>query len=468
MEVDKLKYKGITEIELTNVATGETELIRDDNMITNAVAKIFSGNIEGMLYYLGSSGTSFTNNILPICKNAIGGILLFTDPLIEDENNIYAPSDNPCVGYASIDVNATSNVMRGSLNPTESMNLDRGYKFVWDFTTSQANGTISAVALTHKYAGIGYFGDSYNASNKVLQMKFISSSLSGSIANRYIDAVEVNFNENHFYSISMNVDNEICINKVRKCFYEVGLKFTLSEDGDYILDTQVIHPTIFIRTSGSSINCDFYDGQDGYWYGFMVPSNSSGDAVVKWIKISKLDYSFTEGTWTFSNVTFYQVGQRGTSATSPYRYIYSVLRNGYLYVMHYSKTGVYKINVNNSADITWIPFGFTSNMYSAADYSSTYMFLWNDRIMGSDYIINSDDSIIKTTNNNPLNRCCTPLFQEGVYALSFGKNSSSGYSVYKTLWLMTPYLATINNLGSSVIKTADKTMKITYTIMESD
>ena len=40
------------------------------------------------------------------------------------------------------------------------------------------------------------------------------------------------------------------------------------------------------------------------------------------------------------------------------------------------------------------------------------------------------------------------------------------YTVYKELYLYTPYLATINNLGTPVIKTADKTMKITYTITE--
>lgn len=42
----------------------------------------------------------------------------------------------------------------------------------------------------------------------------------------------------------------------------------------------------------------------------------------------------------------------------------------------------------------------------------------------------------------------------------------SDYVLYKELYLYTPYLATINNLGTPVIKTADKTMKITYTITE--
>ena len=45
--------------------------------------------------------------------------------------------------------------------------------------------------------------------------------------------------------------------------------------------------------------------------------------------------------------------------------------------------------------------------------------------------------------------------------------SYSGYYFYKDLYLYTPYLATINNLATPVIKTADKTMKITYTLMET-
>ena len=40
-------------------------------------------------------------------------------------------------------------------------------------------------------------------------------------------------------------------------------------------------------------------------------------------------------------------------------------------------------------------------------------------------------------------------------------------TVYKTLWLVSPYIASINNLSTSVIKTADKTMKITYTVEEA-
>lgn len=54
----------------------------------------------------------------------------------------------------------------------------------------------------------------------------------------------------------------------------------------------------------------------------------------------------------------------------------------------------------------------------------------------------------------------TYMLREWVY-------NHNRYCNYKELFLYTPYLATINNLASPVIKTADKTMKITYTLTET-
>lgn len=466
-----MAIKGKAEIVLTNVHTGEVEVIREENMVTNVIQEIFSHNIEGMLFCVQGQGTtSFTDYILPLCKNAIGGIILFQDALTEDADNIYAPSDNHVTGYASNDVNSTANVMRGSLNLTESTKLDNGYKFVWDFSTSQGNGTISALALTHKYGGIGYFGDTYNMSNKLLQMKNVSYGQSGVVANRYIDTVEVNFEGNYFYSISMNTAGEILINKIRKCFRQIGLNFSLREDGDKLLETQTIVPTTFINPYATSNYgyYDFYDGEDGYWYGFLAPSNSSGNATLKWIKIKKADFSFSEGVWTLEKTLLYQLGYHNSYGNQPYRNVQSVMRNGYLYAMHYNRTGVYKINANNGADITYIPFGFTSNFSGGNNYGYTQMWKVGDRIIGSDFNLLVDDTVIRTANWPEFNYVCTPMFRYGPYGLTFGRYSYNSMSVYKGLWLITPYLATINNLSTSVIKTADKTMKITYTVTETE
>lgn len=460
-----MQIKGKAVIELKDTRTGEVEIMEEENMVTNAVQRLFSDNIEGMFFNVGGSGgADWSDYHLPICPNAIGGILLFSDALVEDENNIYAPSANHCVGYASNNANPTANVMRGSLNLTESGKIDRGYKFVWDFATSQGNGTISAVALTHKRGGIGYYGDTYDAGNRWIQMKNTSVGLDGVDANRIIDVVEVNFEGNYIVAISRKSSNEIVVTKSRKCFRDIGLLFNLQENTTEILDEQVLVPETFI----GSDYFDFHDGEDGYWYGFMGDSNSGGNATVRWLKIKKSDYSFSEGTWTLNNVHTQSMGYRSGYGGWPNRSVYHAVMNGYLYLMSYEKTGVYKVNLNNPADVTLLKFGFTSNYSGGNNYGTVQMWRMGDRVAGSDFIINSDDTVQKTVNNRDLNCICTPIFPYGPYGMSFGRYFYSSMSVYKTLWVLTPYLATINNLATSVIKTADKTMKITYTLTETD
>lgn len=464
-----MKLKGKARIELTDVNTGEVQVVEEENMVTNAVAGLFSHNIEGLLFNIGNSaGSNWSDYHLPVCPNAIGGILLFSEALEEDADNIYPPSDNACIGYASNDVNSTENVMRGSLNLTESGRIDRGYRFVWDFTTSQANGIISAVALTHKMGGIGFFGDTYDAGSRWLRMKDIGTVTNAGEANYYTDVVEINFDGNYMYSISVNTETEIIITKIRKCFRQIGLNFSLLNTDDEVLETQTITPSDFFSTNKSGY-ADFIDGEDGYWYGFAGSGNPSGNATVKWIRIDKSDHSYTEGTWTFEGATLYSCGQRGGYGTSPSRSVYTVIRNGYVYFMHYQKTGVYKVKLDNSADITFIPFGFTSKFSGNSNYGTTYVWKWGDRIMGSDFIINVDDSIVHTANNNAFSYACTPMFQYGPYGFVLGRCLYYGnYSIYKGLWVVTPYLASINNLDTAVIKTADRTMKITYTITETE
>ncbi len=219
--------KGITEIELTDVRTGEKEKYTETNLVTNAIADFFSHNIDGMLFTINGNTSDLYGNMLPLCPNGIGGILLFSDTIEEDPDKYYAPSANPCVGYASNDVNATTNIMRGSMNLTETKRLDNGYRFVWDFTTSQANGTISCVALTRKWAGLAYMGDTYNGTNFVWVMRSRSANSSGQARTAHINAVEIYPENNFLWTIGLNTSNELVIQKVRASFTAVGLNDTM-------------------------------------------------------------------------------------------------------------------------------------------------------------------------------------------------------------------------------------------------
>ena len=168
-----MKLKGTAVIELTDVNTSKVETYVEENMVTNAINNILGLNPMAIFYceedY--STGLVWTDNLLPICPNMIGGILLFPKALEENADNIYAKSDNLPVAYASNDVNSTANTARGSLNLTESKVLDNGYKFVWEFTASQGNGTIAALALTSALGGQNGYGSSVADASTFLQLK---------------------------------------------------------------------------------------------------------------------------------------------------------------------------------------------------------------------------------------------------------------------------------------------------------
>ena len=89
--------------------------------------------------------------------------------------------------------------------------------------------------------------------------------------------------------------------------------------------------------------------------------------------------------------------------------------------------------------------------------------LVGDLIIGGDFQITAEDAVIQTQGSVRLNNAATPLFQYKNFLVGWG---GSYGNEYRTAYLLTPYLASINNLSSAVVKTVDKTMKITYTLTE--
>ena len=449
---------GVMTIELTDENTGAVETVTEENMITEAVNNILGLNPMGIFYAATGeydAAVLWNDNLLPICPNMIGGILLFSKALEEDAGHIYELSDNLPVAYASNDVNSTANTARGSLNLTESMAIANGYKFVWEFTPSQGNGTIAAVALTSSFGGQNAYGSLVGDASTFLQLKAADI---GPIpdANKMVlfEAVEMDFENSLLYSITYENDSV----RIRK------LRERLDDSTYTVLEDEVLTPETFEFLGSYTKYGEFMDGQDGYWYGFSNEENSSGDAVMLWIKISKTDYSFTEGQWTLSNAKLMDVGTRDLD-TFAERSVKCCVRGGYLYVPAYDKTGIYKINLSNSTDVTLIEFGFTSGWTPLCETGSCelYLTLIGDLIIGGDFQITAEDTVIHTQGSARLNNAATPLFQYRNFLIGWG---GSYGNEYRTAYLLTPYLASINNLPSAVVKTVDKTMKITYTLTE--
>ena len=320
------------------------------------------------------------------------------------------------------------------------------------------------MALTSAKGGNSVFGNAINSTNGYLKVKEtrLDSQTNDELALLY-SAVEINFENNIFYSLRF-VDSSVIIRKLRLPVFTMGLNDKLDDTTCTVLEETTLHCSTFSFTTGYTPYGDFMDGHDGYWYGFSNTSNSSGDATMKWIKIKKSDLTFTEGVWTLSNAHLQAIGSFKMD-TYVNRAIRGVIRNGYLYLMSYEKTGIYKINLANTTDITLISLGFESEYrtLSGSATSQTYMTMINDFIIGYDFIIKADDTVIALAGASRFPYIGTPMFQYKEFLTCFGGNYGTDCH---TTWLLMPYLASINNLSQAIVKNADKTMKITYTLTE--
>ena len=462
------KLTGNLTIELEDQNTGAVETVSETNMVTNAVNDILGVNPMGVMYK--AAGTYddlivWNDNLLPICPNMIGGILLFSNAITEAVTNLYLPSTNLPVAYASNDVNATANTKRGSMNLTESMELSNGYKFVWEFTPSQGNGTIAAVGLTSKQGGANAYGSEVTVDTTLLQIRKVSLDDEDGFINDLFRCITVDFENAKLYSLSY-ASNTVTIKRYRIPVFDIGLNEKLDDSTLTLEDTTVLQCSTFQFYGSYTPYGIFCDGGDGYWYGFSNQANSSGDATMLWIKIKQSDYTFTEGSWTLSNATLSVVGSFREGSSYPSGSRNAVVRNGYLYVSSYDKTGVYKINVSNSTDVTLISLGFTSTWRCIGETGSCdcCMSILNDIIIAYDFEIDVNDNVIATYAGERCGNVSTPFFQYKEYVFAWG---GAYLNQYRYTWLLTPYLATISNLSSAVVKNADKTMKITYTLTET-
>lgn len=148
------KIKGHTRIELTTVATGEKKIIEHYNTFQSAV-------LAAQLRSLGAANNSlWANSTLagrPLWRNLLGGILLFRDEITPPAS--YAPATNLMVANGAFGVtNNGTPAELGSYNSIESSTSGtNSLSFVYDWGTSQGNGTISCVCLTSELGGyIGY------------------------------------------------------------------------------------------------------------------------------------------------------------------------------------------------------------------------------------------------------------------------------------------------------------------------
>ena len=445
--------KGKTIIELTDVKTKKKEVLKDDNLVTDVLEKILTLNPNGLLTNINK------DTFYPIVEKIVGGILLFKDKITEDKNTSFVSTSNECIGYAGQVEGVQENPLQGSFNKQESKATSNGYKFVWDFGTSKANGKISSVCLTNAKAGGGYFGTKSDGKTNRIKLgedKYLIKDTDIEMKKKYVNVVEANFEENYIVSIVPESDY-LRIIKSR----EPLLNFRLDDSLSFLNEKNITETKIKYKKSYGTYGVCIYVDAENYY--LLKTSTSGGNTNVTKLKINKANNSIEETEFTLENVKIENIGSYSLDYDY-YRTIKSVLRGGYVYAVSTDEKYVVKFAINNPVDVTKIEPKFTLRTGSVSSHTTGCgMYILGDMIIGTNFTIDKNDKVTEIAQSDLSTIECIPL-SYGPFLLGYFANGESSGDKYlrKVLYLITPYSATINNLSKTVEKTADKTMKITY------
>ena len=480
--------KGKTTFELTDVNTGTVEKFEDTNMITNALQNFL--NTYGM----------FANSVLydnafrsrEAWKNLVGGLMLFDKTIEEDADNTFMPAGVKMVGNGCYDVSNNGSVLElGSFNTTESgEQTDGSIKFVYDFSTQQANGTIQCACLTSDmggYIGMGNNNNvSYNIAGYNLNAYQGTYNNSCNIGIKYgnnqtdtscimfpvyeEDAIYmvnpkcVNYNANYPNDVAVHwgTTGKIQILKVRAGFKNIGLK-------DYSILNQIMQtwdvtiPQEITDYMGTSRNYAkaYSNPFDRSIFVIFSKNYNVNNGSFCWVM--KIDENMSATAYRVTNSTggYFRADTPDTV----------VFQGEYMYM---------KVFKDNKYCLYGIKYTDSTQIIETDHATTSYNTLWNIDVglIGLIYeginnynnrtklVYDIVNNTIKQPNGAEPNevRVQIPFVdRKGTYLCATNSNSGT-VKVIKDV----RYLATINNLDEPVIKTASKTMKVTYTITFED
>ncbi|MCM1172070.1 MAG: hypothetical protein NC393_08070 [Clostridium sp.] len=431
------KFRGHMKLELKG--SRETKVIEHENSMTKAM--------ETMLdpYGLWVNPSGVMAAISPTLSNFFGGILL-TDKEIPEES-LAIPGGievNACAAYGTSNLDTA--LTQGSYNEKESV-LDLAAKkmtYVYDWTTNQGNGTIAAAALSNVNAGYCIYGDAGVDFDDSRGYEFYIQSSNGTpiSAYKYVSMEAALITNDYEYYIETSVD-KITVYKV-KGNVNTALPFSLNWwTGtnknlyfDYAKYEKYTYDTIDLRNKTI-----FTDGRNIYIlkseyvyanYDFILYKIDTNDMSIKAITLKN--------------------NSGNTLNTSYGIEIYG----DYIYLPENQNGSFYEISIPNPTDIKKYTLNGTKqilfNRIISLQNGKIY-FQYNSKAVVFDVVTKTIKAtkIREAFNMIPITSGIRPILQNNRSMITY---------------LSRLYLATINNLDAPITKTADKTMKVTYTIQE--
>lgn len=510
-----MSLKGVCSIEIRNEDGSLAQKTTDENMVTNFISNLINPDYEFFKGLFNKNVMEFDYALYPLIDKVIGGVFLFGETLPEDPD--YRIPKAPLIGHASSTYQYNIPTA-GLFNQNESTVLSdtegniKGFKYVWDFATDKANGTIKCVSLTTGKAGSKGYSHSNDSKigNGVFTMPCIASmsyrndyyplnvfeTSTGKFLFDYTtyDSNRIFYSSNAYDSISyresdfpilianLEMDVFIFIEKVtensitftrRKFKKNIGLyekRESISKRLSIIEEKTVeFDRTIFEYIKSDVLNeiqAKIYT-DDQFIY---VSGNDYGNLYI--YKLDPRTLTIVDTRVAVTNIE--GVGYHYSASYTYQKYQGCIEYEGYFYTTRYwnSKDGssnnwrldFIKIDIMDTNKFeTILTFGTGTSNTGTTYYA---FFSIYDKTLFCNYL--SPSISLYLMNNGDINKFKGPIpinFVNINFPYVVGKNYDTTYS-YTSYGVYNQGLITIDNLSTPIIKNSTQTMKITYEITE--
>ena len=474
--------KGKSKIYLYDAKTGEqTYCAEDTNMITKAVERL----LNPPAYWGFNCGfcdlSQAIDRLTPISTKMLGGIMLWGENIPEDENIIMPPNDNALIGHAGNEY-AGDTLTRGSYNLNESGPIvnengkSEGYRHVWDFETDKANGIINCITLTSKGggnsgwppcsdgSGVYSFAADFDGNNRSISNRWHIAPVNYSAASQtvYMTIGYGRRSDGSFAGFDMRDLRVFVVNGATDSRISLNQDLSEIENGNNFNTVRSIFPLSRYAAVGSLID----DSRLIYPHA-LLPKEIT-------LRVFNIDTGEVEDEFALSlNGTDYSFDCSSSETMTWINYDLTGCRvrlyNGYIYFSN--GNCLYKFTQNGAFVKRFSPLPDKFNLsecngklfmtQSKSTISSPGFCYWTD---AAD-VINVSTCTASSRGTPFALYDKKPHFP---YVLAEVKKGSEslGYGGFTQELIFRPYIGSINNLDTPIIKTTAQTMKIVYEIYQ--
>lgn len=438
--------KGKATIILSDALTGrEISRWEEHNLVTDAMKNIFNPPHYMLMHEFNYSNLMVSG--FPLSRDLLSGIVLLGNERREDASDFMLGTDTIPVGHAGGEY-AGANTARGSLNLNESGPLENGHRFVWDFASDKANGTIKCIGLTSREFGNSGFQaeDIKDGAFFVLPQNIgaVGPVPTGSFiqgAGQYIGT----FRPMEHLFAELDAEGWLVFRRYR-AFDPSALgmndTLTVSQPWTPVSEERVKPPFTIVYDNHFFLNTDTRT-----LYYFCWPNSTDGFATVSYVGYSVDDFTVADSG----------------SITVPYvPYEYFAVYNDHIWLdadnvlLEYDRNGTL-VKTHPCVSSGGSALFMVNGCLMQKERSFVRCYSWGD----TSCLIRDDQMQYTPTYNADLK----PPYTAAAIRMS---HSASTYSQYTkpVPVIVSSYLATINNLSQPLEKTSAQTLKIIYDITE--